>query len=71
MPEPDASSTASDDALLWQIQAGAARILTGEAGAGGEARHLLRRAPRSLPRSTYPTVQSRSLPALRGVPGGL
>ncbi len=37
MPEPDASSTASDDALLWQIQAGAARILTGEAGAGGEA----------------------------------
>ncbi|MEN3238916.1 hypothetical protein PUR29_36385 [Methylobacterium ajmalii] len=36
MPEPDASSTASDDTLLWQIQAGAARILAGEAGAGKE-----------------------------------
>lgn len=36
MPEPRDSSTASDEALLWQIQTGAARILAGGADAGRE-----------------------------------
>ncbi|MGF3026941.1 hypothetical protein ACQVP2_29505 [Methylobacterium aquaticum] len=56
MPEPDAPSTASDDALLWQIQAGAARILAGEASTGGEPPANAAAAPAERPSDATATA---------------
>lgn len=67
MPEPHASSTASDDALLWQIQAGAAQILASGAGAGGEPPANAAAAPAdqpSDPTATALDLSTCSLPQL-------
>ncbi len=49
MPEPHASSGASDDVLLWQIQAGAAQILAGDAGTSVETPANAAAAPADQP----------------------